>query len=72
MCSFVVLQSHRASTDTHPARPKQKKADSHAVPSCQIPVEKLPTAQVLHPQGNIHHEFQQRLQGHELGREDAG
>lgn len=69
--SQVVLCTHRASTGAHLPRTKQRGTHSHAVPSCQIPVEKVPTAQVLHPQGNVHHELHQRLQGHKLGREIA-
>lgn len=64
--------NHRASTGVHLSRTKQRKTNSHAVPSRQIPVEKVPTAQILHPQGDIDHELHQRLQGHKLGREGAG
>lgn len=35
-------------------------------------MEKLPAAQILHPQGDIDHELHQRLQGHKLGREGCG
>lgn len=32
-------------------------------------MKKVPTAQVFHAQGNVHHELHQGLQGHKLGRE---
>lgn len=35
-------------------------------------MEEVPTAQVFHAQGNVHHELHQGLQGYKLGREGGG
>lgn len=38
----------------------------HAIPSCQISVDEVPGAQVLHATGNVHHKPDQSLEGQVL------
>lgn len=40
--------------------------DLHAVASCQVSVQEVATAEILHTQSNVNHELQERLSGQKL------
>lgn len=43
-----------------------RNSNSHAVASCQVSVQEVAPAEVLHAQGNVNHEFQECLGGQKL------